>query len=82
MPRGDKGEKSKDRKRGGGGKGKDKRPATTEETAKSPRVNKKARTDGDDAKVEKGEEGKDKSLGKNLGGLIGKKRKMRKAGGK
>ena len=84
-PRGDKADKPKDRKRGSGGagKGKDKRsaaPLNADESAKSPRVNKKARTDGDGA--EKAEEGKDKTLGKNLGGLIGKKRKMRKAGGK
>lgn len=81
-PRGDKTDKLKDRKRGGGGKGKDKRPSASngDDAAKSPRANKKARRDGDGA--EKAVEGKDKSLGKNLGGLIGKKRKMRKAGGK
>ncbi|KAJ9107140.1 hypothetical protein QFC19_002800 [Naganishia cerealis] len=91
-----KGDKGKERKRGGaGGKGKDKRSAADDDKSdaagKSPRPNKKSRANGDSDKKEGGAAAttaesssatKDKSLGKNLGGLIGKKRKMRKTGGK
>ncbi|KAJ9095327.1 hypothetical protein QFC21_005693 [Naganishia friedmannii] len=80
-----KGDKGKERKRGGGGSGKNKEKRSAEDgegdaSGKSPRPSKKSKKD--DGAAAAGAEVKDKTLGKNLGGLIGKKRKMRKAGGK
>ncbi|KAJ9111254.1 hypothetical protein QFC22_006554 [Naganishia vaughanmartiniae] len=82
-------DKGKERKRGGGGSGKNKEKRSAEDggqgdaavPGKSPRPSKKPKKD-DGASVPAGADVKDKTLGKNLGGLIGKKRKMRKAGGK